>query len=84
MHYLVILSQGRLLASMESQVDHRVFILRNKIKLLKESHYYISFKVSYVFCMYLLSTVGLTPGGSSRVQIYTHKEYIERHKTDKL
>jgi hypothetical protein len=29
--------------------------------------------------IYLLTAVGLTPGDSSTVRIYTHKQYIERH-----
>jgi len=32
--------------------------------------------------MYLLTAIGVTPGGSSTVHIYTHthKQYTERHK----
>ena len=29
--------------------------------------------------IYFLTAVGLTPGGSSTVHIYTHKQYIEQH-----
>ena len=29
--------------------------------------------------IYLLTAIGLTPGGSSTVHIYTQKKYIEQH-----
>jgi len=29
--------------------------------------------------IYLFNAVGLTPGGSSTVHIYTHKQYTEQH-----
>ena len=29
--------------------------------------------------IYLLTAIGLTPGGSSTVHIYTQKQYIEQH-----
>ena len=32
--------------------------------------------------IYLLTAIGQPPGGSSRVHIYTQKEYTERHNTN--
>ena len=33
--------------------------------------------------IYLLTAIGLPPGGSSTVQYtFTHKQYTERHKTN--
>ena len=29
--------------------------------------------------IYLLTEIGLTPGGSSTIHIYTHKQFIEQH-----
>jgi hypothetical protein len=34
--------------------------------------------------IYLLTAIGLPPGGSSTVHIYTHKQYTEWHKTNNI
>jgi len=32
-----------------------------------------------MYFIYLLTAIGLTPGGSSTVRIYKNKQYIEQH-----
>jgi len=47
----------------------------------------IKFKIYYMIYVYLLTAIGLSPGGSSTVHIYTqtvhrttqNKQYIEQH-----
>jgi hypothetical protein len=37
----------------------------------------------YIYIYIYLTAIGLTPGGSSTVHIYTHKKYIEQHNRHK-
>ena len=44
-------------------------------RLPKKTHIH-----THTYMIYLLTAVGLPPGGSSTVHIYTHKQYREQHK----
>ena len=55
--------------------EHSVYVLSWRMKILNGSHLMIRYHITPYDKIYLLTAIGLTPGGSSTAHIYTHTIY---------